>query len=326
MDEQEKLKTVTFLPNGHIKESKVSNSKSAHTLSTTGRLMEYRDQLKKNLDNGIHFTEILNELITTKDVDVLLNSIQQLSTYQLDSAYLIYPQQYSREDFFLIFLGRLLGLHNAEKLILKSNEKTDELYQEFPGIDDLAYFTFQENPDGSAFYVEQKLNEALFYIDFNKHLLLFNSEALTDLLLTKLRSEISSDVLRQFELQLLAIGKFMKEDYGFDVDFNILDPSNYADYPIVDSQMPKEALDKLFILASDAGYMLVTGTQDEAILKLTQGITMTIMPKNNQWIIKIDDPNNRVSLFDVLNYYDFLRDWYLENLDDLEIKNDSQYY
>ena len=326
MDEQEKLKTVTFLPNGHIKESKVSNSKSVHTLSTTGRLMEYRDQLKKNLDNGIHFTEILNELITTKEVDVLLNSIQQLSTYQLDSVYLIYPQQYSREDFFLIFLGRLLGLHNAEKLILKSNEKTDELYQEFPGIDDLAYFTFQENPDGSAFYVEQKLNEALFYIDFNKHLLLFNSEALTDLLLTKLRSEISSDVLRQFELQLLAIGKFMKEDYGFDVDFNILDPSNYADYPIVDHQMPKEALDKLFILASDAGYMLVTGTQDEAILKLTQGITMTIMPKNNQWIIKIDDPDNRVSLFDVLNHYDFLRDWYLENLDDLEIKNDPQYY
>ncbi|WP_290034156.1 hypothetical protein [Ligilactobacillus cholophilus] len=323
MDEQNKLKTITFLPNGQEK----MQTKDVRSLSTTGRLLAYRDQLKKNLDNGIHFTEILNELITTKNPDTLLTSIQQLSTYQLDSAYLIYPQQYSKQDFYLIFLSRLLGLHQAEKLVLQANEKNDELYHQFPGIDSLGYFTFQENVDGSAYYVERKNNEALFFIDFNKHLLLFNSESLTDLLIKKYRSEVSHEVLRQFELQLLAIGKFMKEDYGFDVDFNILDPSNYAKYPIMDAQMPQKALDKLFISASNADYMLVTGTQNEAILKLNHGIEMAIGPsENNQWIIQIKDPDNRISWFDILNKYDFLRDWYLNNLDSLEIKNDPRYY
>lgn len=319
----EKLQTVTFLPNGTIKKS----SKDVRSLSTTGRLMAYRDQLKKNLDNGIRFTEILNELITTNDPMVLLKSIQQLSTYQLDSAYLIYPQQYTRPDFYLIFLSRLLGLHQAEKLVLQANEKNDELYHEFPGIDQLGYFTFVENPDGSAYYVEQHAQEALFFIDFNKHLLLFNSEALTNLLIVKLKKEISEETLRKFELQLLAIGKFMKEDYGFDVDFNILDPSNYASYVIMDDQMPQVALDKLFITASNAGYMLITGMQNEAQLKLSRGIEMVVEPQSNgQWIIKINDPDNRISWFDVLNKYDFIRDWYLENLESLEIKNDPRYY
>ena len=323
MNEQKNMQTITFLPNGKSK----PQPKDVRSLSTTGRLMAYRDELKKNLENGINFTEILNELITTNDAQVLLSSIQKLSTYQLDSAYLIYPQQYSRQDFYLIFLSRLLGLHQAEKLVLQANEQTDELYHQFPGIDNLGYFTFQENPDGSAYYVEHNHNEALFFIDFNKHLLLFNSEAITSLLITKYRNEISQDTLRKFELQLLAIGKFMKEDYGFDVDFNILDPSNYAVYAIMDDQMPKEALDKLFIAASNAGYMLVTGMQNEAILKLNHGIEMKVeMQGNGQWVIKITDPDNRISWFDILNTYDFLRDWYLENLDSLEIKNDPRYY
>lgn len=323
MNEQKKLKTVTFLPNGKEKEE----SKDVRSLSTTGRLMAYRDQLKSNLENGIHFTEILNELITTNDAETLLNSIQQLSTYQLDSAYLIYPQQYSKPDFYLIFLSRLLGLHHAEKLILQSNEKNDELYHQFPGIDDLGYFTFRENADGSAYYVENNNNEALFLIDFNKHTLLFNSEAITNLLLIKLKDDVSEDALRKFELELLAIGKFMKEDYGFDIDFNILDPSNCAEYLIMDPQIPQKALDKLFITSSNAGFMLVTGLQNEAILELSHGITMTIEENvDHQWVIKIKDPDNRVSLFDVLNRYEFLKDWYLENLDSLEIKNDPRYY
>lgn len=319
----ERLQTVTFLADGTVKKS----DQMAQSLSTTGRLMAYRDQLKQSLDNGIRFTEILNQLITTKDAKKLFDSIQKLSTYQLDSAYLIYPQQYSRPDFYLIFLGRLLGMHQSEKLILQSNEKNDELYHEFPGIDSLGYFTFVENSDGSAYYVEQHTQESLFLIDFNKQLLLFNSEALTNLLLVNLREKVSPETLRKFELQLLLIGKFMKEDFGFDVDFNILDPSNYAFYPIMDDQMPQAALDKLFIVASNAGRMLVTGSNNEAKLDLGQGIEMIVCPdQNGQWKIQIKDPDNRVSWFDILNKYDFIRDWYLGNIDSLEIKNDPRYY
>lgn len=319
----EKLETITFLADGTVKKS----GQTMQSLSTTGRLMAYRDQLKQSLNNGIQFIEILNRLISTSDAETLLDSIQKLSTYQLDSAYLIYPQQYSRSDFYLIFLGRLLGMHQAEKLVLQSNEKNDELYHEFPGIDGLGYFTFVENSDGSAYYVERHSQESLFLVDFNKQLLLFNSEALTNLLLVRLREKISSETLRKFELQLLLIGKFMKEDFGFDVDFNILDPSNYASYLIMDNQMPQIALDKLFIAASNAGRMLITGSNGEAELNLGQETKMVVCPdQNGQWKIQIKDPDNRVSWFDILNKYDFIRDWYLENIDSLEIKNDPRYY
>ena len=43
MNEQDKLQTITFLPNGQIKKE----NKDARSLSTTGRLIAYRDQLKK---------------------------------------------------------------------------------------------------------------------------------------------------------------------------------------------------------------------------------------------------------------------------------------
>ena len=54
---------------------------------------------------------------------------------------------------------------------------------------------------------------------------------------------------------------------------------------------------------------------------------MAVEPQENgQWVIKINDPDNRISWFDVLNKYDFIRDWYLGNLESLEIKNDPRYY
>ena len=81
----EKLQTVTFFPDGTTKQK----SKDARSLSTTGRLMAYRDQLKKNLDNGIHFTEILNQLITTDDA--MPNSTKP-TYYQVSQVH--QPRQY----------------------------------------------------------------------------------------------------------------------------------------------------------------------------------------------------------------------------------------
>ena len=54
--------TETFQP---TRENNAEETSAyAGSLSTTGRLMSYNDQLKESLKRGIHFTEVLDELIT----------------------------------------------------------------------------------------------------------------------------------------------------------------------------------------------------------------------------------------------------------------------
>ncbi|MDO4456385.1 MAG: hypothetical protein Q4B66_06815, partial [Ligilactobacillus agilis] len=108
-----KNETTVFYPDGHHE-----TKGHAASLTAKGRLIEYNQQLKANLAAGIRFTEILDVLSETKDTDELLEAALALSTYQLDSAYLVYPQQYSKSDFYLIFLQRLLQLHQANTMIL----------------------------------------------------------------------------------------------------------------------------------------------------------------------------------------------------------------
>ncbi len=102
--------TETFRPTNK-RNAEETTSAYAGSLSTTGRLMSYNDQLKESLKRGIYFTKVLDELINTDDKNILLESVMTLTDYRLDTAYLIFPQQYSRADYYLIFLNRLLQLH-----------------------------------------------------------------------------------------------------------------------------------------------------------------------------------------------------------------------
>ena len=76
--------TETFQP---TRENNAEETSAyAGSLSTTGRLMSYNDQLKESLKRGIHFTEVLDELINTDDKNVLLESVMTLTDYRLDTA------------------------------------------------------------------------------------------------------------------------------------------------------------------------------------------------------------------------------------------------
>ncbi|KRN88646.1 hypothetical protein [Ligilactobacillus ceti] len=333
MSKEDLNATVTFYP----KENEVQESEyiveEITPISTTERLLDYNDQLKISLQNGINFTELLDTLINTKNSSELLDATMKLIDYQLDSSYLVYPQQYSRADYYLIFINRILEIHQAESVVLQSNEHEFELHHEYPGIDSLGYFVFKvlENNENGAYYVEKNTGLELFYLDFKQRVLRFNSRALTELLIVKYQDEITYEVLTQFTDYLLAIGDILKAEYSFDVDFNILDTSNTAYYAISDPDMPQQALDRLFILASETGHMLLSGAQNEAILELGQNVKMTIFQHSGfgeeaRWVIAITDPDNAVSFFDVLGRYAFLSDWYLDNLNSLEIKSDPLYF
>ncbi|KRL04243.1 hypothetical protein [Liquorilactobacillus oeni] len=306
----------------------------AATLSTSGRLITYNDQLKDSLKHGKIFTELFDSLIETNDPSELLSAAQKLVSYHLDTSFITFPQQYSRSDFYLIFLNRLLALHDKERVILQSSDRFHELYHEFPGINTLGYFIFQleTTAQKGAYYTEKNTGETLFYLSFDKHVLRFNSRALTELLLVKYTDDVTKETLRGFEEYLLDIGKFLKEDFGFDVDFTLLDPSNSAVYQVADSNLPRTILDKLFVETAQGGRILERGVNGEAVLKLDDDIVVKLFSQNvnegasNGWSIKVSDPLHKESWFDVLLEYSFLRTWYLNNLESLEIKSDSLYF
>ncbi|MFT8477068.1 MAG: hypothetical protein ABF682_06655 [Liquorilactobacillus sp.] len=315
--------------------SDVEPTESATTLSTSGRLISYNNQLKDGLANGANFTKLLDQLITTTHTDELFEAAQALSTYQLDTAYLTFPQQYSQSDFYLIFINRLLALHSRERVILQSSERYDELYHEFPGINSAGYFIFKlENAvQGGAYYTEKATGEALFYLNFEKHVLRFNSRAVTQLLLVEYHDSIGKEAIKGFANYLLDIGNFLKEDYGFDVDFTLLDPSNSAIYQLADANLPRSIIDQLFVEAGNGGRMLELGENSSPILRLDHGIVIELFEQHNYeedvdlgWGIKVYDQQHEVAWFDVLLRYEFLRSWYLDNLATLEIQSDALYF
>lgn len=329
MSKQDLLKTETFYPSG---EQEFVNESPQASLSSTGRLLTYNEQLKASLDNGINFTQILDVLIKTKDTNELLQAATKLVNYQLDTAYLVYLQKYSLSDFYLIFINRLLELHQNEKVSLLASEINNELYHEYPTIQSKGYFTFtqvKEHATG-AYYTDKATQEKIFYLDFEKKLFRFNSQALTNLFIVEYRHDYDYVQLKEVTALLLALGRYLKEDYGFDVDFNLLDPANNAFYEITQTSLPQEALDKLFVQAAQAGFMLVNGMDNEAILDLGN-VTISIYRLANQdvvekWGINVSDPKQEISWLDILFKYEFLRDWYLENLGSLEIVSDPRYF
>lgn len=121
--------TITFYP--HESEFDVTPEEQKPALSTNERLMNYNGRLKESLNNGIRFTEVFDTLINTTDLNELFQSIKTLASYQLDDDYLVYPIQYSRADFYLIFINRLLSLNDKETVILMSSEKTGPCIMNF---------------------------------------------------------------------------------------------------------------------------------------------------------------------------------------------------
>lgn len=324
--------TETFYP----QKTKKAQDKSAYagSLSTTGRLMSYNDQLKESLERGIYFTQVIDELIHTTDKEALLDAIMTLTDYRLDTAYLVFPQQYSRADYYLIFLNRLLQLHENEQVILQSSDHRNELYHEFPGIDMEGYFIFKidDNMREGAYYIDKNTGLKLFYINFKRQLIRFNSQALTKLLVVDYSEKFDYKTVKRFEQYLVAIGRYFKEDYGFDVDFNLLDVSNSAVYPIASTEEPRNALDKLFIISAQAGHMLLNGEQGQALLELKKDLSLALFEKknpdtlNSQWVLQVHDAEHKISWFDILYRYEFIRDWYLNNLDSLAIRSDERFF
>ncbi|MTV81059.1 hypothetical protein [Secundilactobacillus folii] len=305
------------------------NDNDPSTLSTSGRLLSYNDAVKEGLKTGEKFTDLMDQLINTKDPKVLLEAAEALSVFELDSDYVTFPHQYNNADYYLIFMSRLLELHDkGEAITLQSHEGDQHLTQSLSALGDLASFAFTAANDstGGVYYQDQVTNETVFYLNLKRQIMRFNSSAITTLFIETYADKIDSDHLLSATDLLIAFGQSLKTDFGFDVDFNLLDTSNNEFYAFKTSNLASGIVDKLFVAAASEDYML-KHDKDGAVLELTPDVTLKIASHNSTgaaaWGLYVQDSKQEVSWFKILLQYPFLRHWYLDDLADLQIQSDN---
>ena len=303
----------------------------AATLSTHGKLSTFNAGLKKGLANGEQFTALMDQLIDTTDGETLLAAAQKLARFKLDTAYVTFPHQYKNADYYLIFMSRLLGMHDDEQAVLNSQRHTEALYHVYSALTDDYTFLYQvvNTETGGAYYREQTTGENLFYIHLERRLLRFNSAAFTNLFINKLLLKGTGvDQINTVLATLIKFGHCLQDDFGFNVDFNILDVANAAKYELRAADLDRAIVDKLFVSAAENDYMLRNSQQGPgAQIELRAGLTVDIFDaatagSSRKWVLTVHDPEQAVSWFDVLLHFGFMRDWYLDNIDSLEIKAD----
>ena len=286
----------------------------------TKTVLEYNQRIKNSLKNGESFTKHLDTLLSTDDKQELLTSAQKLFNFNLNTDYLIFPKQYSRNDYYAIFMIRLLELSSQNELILKEIDNHLEIGIKHIKTEISLYFEVQD--DGTADLLEIDSNRKLFSLNFDKRKLLFDNTTLIDVFLDQLVNEQVSDKLK-FMSSLIIFAKSMEKDYQFKVDYSILETSNEYEYSTNDYSDSKSIVDKLFVASADSNYMLETlNNKLGAKINLDGGLYLNIynqkVDDKNNWEIKIQDENENISLLKVLIAYPFISKWYLENREILE--------
>ncbi|NLR09629.1 MULTISPECIES: hypothetical protein [Lactobacillaceae] len=306
------------------------NENDPSTLTTSGRLLNYNEAIKDGLQTGLTFTKLMDQLIRTTDPNELVDAATQLADFKLDSDYVTFPHQYSNADYYLLFMSRMLELHDqGSQVILQSRDHREELTQQLTTLGDRGTFNFrvETSENGGVFYRERATGQSLFYLNLERKMFRFNSHALTQLFIIDLHDTVPAETVKTSVQVLLDFARYLKEDYGYSVDFNILDAANRQNYAVRAADLPAGIVDRLFVAAAKNDYMLTNGVNGNgAEIALDEGVVVDIF--NNQlagqpeWVLTVHDDEQKISWFDVLLKYPFMRDWYLENLTDLEIKSD----
>ncbi|AMV61394.1 Hypothetical protein ADU72_1971 [Pediococcus damnosus] len=306
-----------------------NESLNPSSLTTNGRLVAYSDSLKTGLQHGIEFTKLFDQLTDTKDANELLEASTALFDFQMDTEYVVYPHKYNANDYYLIFMSRLLELHSDKDAVLHSREdnlKADTLYQTFPNIDDKEEFHFEQraNQDG-AFYVEQNSHQVIFSLNLEEKTMYFNSDTITKLFITEWSDKSDKDEVTNAVDLFIQFGKYLVSDFDFSVDFNMLDASNDKKYILANTNLSEQIMDKLFVATADNNLMLQNmDAAQGAFLELGNNIVFSLYKETTEdgtgrWVITVHDPEEQYSLFEIFNQFSFLKKWFLDNIDELQI-------
>ncbi|MGV0168691.1 hypothetical protein ACRYI5_08805 [Furfurilactobacillus sp. WILCCON 0119] len=297
-------------------------------LSPSQRFRIYNNNIKDGIRNGIKFTQHLDQLTETTSTDELLVAATALFSFTMDTDFVTFPHQYSAADYYLLFMGRLLELHDQTGLSLTSAADHEELSMSLAALGDKPAFKFVlvGGHNGGAFFTDRASGLHLFYLNLERQQLRFNSKAFVDLFAVTLNDQVAADRMAGINA-LITFAKDLEHDYDFSVDYNLLEATNGTQYKTKHAILPAGTVDRLFVASADSHYMLQNAPEGNgAVIELEDGLVFGIVNAGSvtepRWVMTTTDPDNNVSLMNVLLHYKFICQWYLDNRADLEIQSD----
>ncbi|UDM32627.1 hypothetical protein [Lentilactobacillus laojiaonis] len=288
----------------------------------------YQNDLKKSLDAALDYTSLLKTLTVTSDDTDLISAAYKLSKYQLDNQNIQFPNKFSAEDIYLVFMKRLLELNGIKnKFDIQSINKIEQLKAYFLLLkEDSFYFVKSTKDTDTYFFTNSDAYLPLFCLNLRTKEIFFNSNALVRYFIVEKEAEEPENI-KGITQTLIKFASLLKEKFGFKVDFNILDSTNGEFYAFAAGDLEEPIMDELFVKAAENGFMLTSGENNEAILNLNDDIQLIVLNQNNanhpKWGALIRDKNQKESWFDLLLDYSFIREWYLKNQKPLEILSNS---
>lgn len=296
-------------------------------ISPSLSLVGYNEEIKQGLQNVIIFTQWVDQLLLTQSPTELLQAANTLFTFKLDTKMVTFPHQYNMSDWYLLFMTRLLEIHNIDKFSLASAQDHEELGLFLEGADTMVRFQFTivNDGNGGAFFTEVDSGNRLFYLNLERKQLFFNSRDITNLFIVKLRKQASAAKLMTAVHTLMEFAQFLEADFGFMVDYNILEITNGYHYEVTAPELSAGVLDKLFVLSAESDYIMQNATTGiGAHMALHEGTKIDIMQTHaatgrDEWHLEVTDDRSVLSWLDILMDYDFIRAWYLRDREQLEI-------
>lgn len=299
--------------------------------AATQHLHSFSKAVKTGLKIGDQYVQLIDQLVDTDDLEELLAAAQKLAVFKLDNQFVKLPHQYRPQDYYLLFVGRVLELHSDQSLQLNLHEANWSLTGQLGPIAGLTDFEFvlEKSDNGGAFFTETRSNERLFYLNLERRMIRFNNRALVNLFVVELAKSTDSSDIEQAINPLIALTHYLKQDLGFSIDFGILDAANGAQYYLQESSLPTNVIDKLFVQTEGTEYMLLN-MQDHigATLTVDEHTDLSLFASDgtdgqgNNWLFSVVDSRQAISFFDILVRYPLIRQWYLDNREVLEVKSD----
>lgn len=296
-----------------------------------GHLTAYTDLLQNDVEKISKQLKEINLLNTVNDPHAIHKGLAQLVGYQLDTNWVVAPRQYKTTDWYLLAMHRFLSLAGATGYDLLTPEDREELAMVFQQLQVPGVFQFVENPGqaGGVYFMEMGTKQKLFYWSLERQELLFNSHALTSLLVDNYLSKDIADNIRIVADLLRTFGHYLESTFGYHVDYNILETADEYLYSITQNGISEGMLDRLFVLSAESNYFMQAITNGAAMI-LDRDVEMRIFYDQNpqalgdkEWHFQVLDGQDSISWLDILLDYNFIGSWYLNERHNIEIASNQ---
>ena len=293
--------------------------------SPTAKINALSDSFKQVLKRGQQYVDLLDQLAQTDDAEELLAAAEKLAEQDLHNAFVDFPQHYQAADYCMLFMGRLLEMHNVTSVTVDENGRHE--FVATVGSPEDAIFKFVVSNNGEAAFTEQTQQQPIFYMNLKQRLFQFNNRALVNYFIVYALKKHSDLELRDAIKPLIEFANELADDLNFTINLGILNTANDQRFKLQKPDLQLTVIDRLFVKTGETDYMLMNLPHNSgAELLLDQGIKFDLSfdpdDYSQEWAFQVKDPGEQVSFFDILLHYTMVRQWYLADRDALAVRSE----